>query len=274
MDISNILTADILDIIFEGRNKEYGAYELRRSYASRLRVSIAVMVSLILLFIAGFIFAGTGKLDDTVLANVKDIELQKVEPKTEEPMVPPPPVQKQPEVMQRKNTTIVIVPADQVKPEDVPPPNDELDNAKISLVNKDGPAFDNITAPPSEDGVAKGIIKEPKRINEDSVWLTVSIESQYPGGLSQWARFLNKNLANNYPQEAADNGIQGKVVIQFIVDKEGNVSNVTAISGPKELHESAMKVIRKSGKWIPAEQNGHKVKSYKSQPIIFSLGDQ
>jgi periplasmic protein TonB len=275
MEISKILNADLLDIIFEGRNKEYGAYELRSSYASRLRVSIAVMGSLVLLFVAGFLFADTGKLEITKLPDVGDVKLVNLEEKIVEPLLPPPPpAQKPPDVMERRNVTIVVVPNEQVKPEDMPPPNEEFDHAKISLLNKDGVVDDRIITPSSNDAVAQGIIEQPKRINEDSVFITVSIESQYPGGVSQWARFLNKNLANNYPQEAADNGIQGRVVIQFIVDKDGNVSEVHAISGPRELHESAVKVIRKSGKWIPAEQNGRKVKSYKSQPIIFSLGEQ
>ena len=102
----------------------------------------------------------------------------------------------------------------------------------------------------------------------------MEIESEYPGGLSAWIAFLNRNLANNYPQPAIDNEIQGTVVIQFIVDLGGNVSDVTAIDGPKELREAAIAVIKKSGKWIPAVQNGHHVISYKRQPITFKLATE
>jgi len=74
-----------------------------------------------------------------------------------------------------------------------------------------------------------------------------------------------------YPQEAQDNEIQGAVVVQFIVDKGGMVSDVEAISGPQELRDEAVRVIKKSGKWTPAVQNGRQVKSYKKQPIVFRL---
>jgi protein TonB len=274
MEISKILTADILDIVFEGKNKEYGAYELRKTYGNRLRLSIAVMSSVVLLLIAGFLFAN--KNDNLIVKNFTipdDVHLTDVEPPKEEIIVPPPPEVKPPEVKERRNLEIVVVPDNQVKPNEEVPLNDDLEDAKISLVNKNGTKFDDI-AGPAEVSVGKGIIELPKKINDDSVFISVQMESRYPGGDPMWARFLNKNLSNAYPQEAADNGIQGRVVIRFIVDKEGNVSDVQAIEGPKELHEAAMKVIRKSGKWIPAEQNGRKVRSYKNQPIIFSLGDQ
>jgi len=100
----------------------------------------------------------------------------------------------------------------------------------------------------------------------------VEIESDYPGGASAWQRYLNKNL--RYPQEAIDGEIQGTVVVQFIVDKAGNVSDVDAISGPKELRDEAVRVIKKSGSWTPAVQNGRQVKSYKKQPIVFRLETQ
>jgi protein TonB len=275
MEISKILTADFLDIIFDGRNKEYGAYELRKSYGHRLRVSITVMVSLVLLLVAGFIFGNNNQdMLVTRTIDIPDNTLAIVEPPKEEIIVPPPPAVKSPEVMERRNLEIVVVPDDKVRPEDEIPEVEELEDAKFTLVNKDGPKFDELSMP-AEVAHTKGITELPvKRHNEDSIFLSVQIPSSYPGGDVQWARFLNKNLSRAYPQEAADQGIQGRVVIQFIVDREGNVSEVQAIAGPVELHNAAINVIKKSGKWIPAEQNGHKVKSRKSQPIIFSLGDE
>lgn len=77
-----------------------------------------------------------------------------------------------------------------------------------------------------------------------------------------------------YPAQAVDNGIQGPVMVQFIVDREGVVSEVKAISGPVELREEAVRAISRSGKWTPAIQNGRKVKSYKRQQIVFMLGEE
>lgn len=102
----------------------------------------------------------------------------------------------------------------------------------------------------------------------------MEIESEYPGGAPAWLRYLNKNF--RYPEDAISNEIQGTVVVQFIVDKEGDVSDVETVSGPDQggLREEAIRVIRQSGKWIPAIQNGRKVKSYKKQPVIFKLAQQ
>ena len=119
----------------------------------------------------------------------------------------------------------------------------------------------------------KGVVEAPKdNTDYDKTFTKVEIESEYPGGAAAWQRYLNRNL--HYPDEAQNNEIQGTVVVQFIVDKEGKVSDVEAISGPNELREEAMRVIRKSGNWTPAVQNGRQVKSYKKQPIVFKLESQ
>ena len=168
-----------------------------------------------------------------------------------------------------------VVPNDQVKPDEVPPENKDLDNVKISTATKDGPIDDGVAPGPASDGVDKGIVSKPKQEDDDnSMHLTVEIESQYPGGLPAWARFLYKNL--HYPDEASSTGVQGTVLVQFIVDRQGNVSDVEAVSGPTTggLREEAVRVIKKSGKWIPAIQNGRNVKSYKRQPVVFQIADQ
>jgi periplasmic protein TonB len=99
----------------------------------------------------------------------------------------------------------------------------------------------------------------------------VEFESDYPGGANGWARFLKANL--QYPNKAVRKKIEGTVIVQFIIDKDGSVSDVQAISGPESggLMEEAVRVIKISGNWKPAVQNGKKVKSYKKQPIQFKL---
>lgn len=93
----------------------------------------------------------------------------------------------------------------------------------------------------------------------------------FPGGPKEWMYYLNKNF--RYPMEAQNEGIQGTVIVQFIVDKEGNVSDIKALIGPEigGLKEESIRIIKNSGKWIPAKQNGIAVKSYKKQPITFKL---
>lgn len=277
MESSTILTADVLDILFEGRNKEYGAYELRRTYNRRLTVSITVMLSASCMLFIGFAFAGKKTAVDPVFA--KDIELTAVKTpeKAKEPVVivPPkrqaaPPVQ----VQTIRNTTIRVVADDQVREDEKPHEIKDMENVKIGTMNNDqGMSGDLVVAPPG-DGVEKGVIELPKKDDEDAngPLVKVEIESEYPGGPTAWKRFLDRNL--RFPQEALDNEVQGFVVVKFIVDREGNVSDVEAISGPQELRAEAIRVIKKSGKWTPAVQNGHHVKSYKRQPIGFQIASE
>ena len=234
------------------------------------------MGALCILMFTGYIASGFwGKKSDSKLVEVQDIELKNIKQPEERPEVPPPPPPKPPQpprVEMARFTPPRIVKDDEVKPDEKPPEVEKLEDTKIGNMNQEGVKDDGIVAPPSDNGTT-GVIETPKKEEEDwdRTFTKVEIESLYPGGPAAWARFLHKNL--NYPQDAIDNGIQGTVLVQFVVDKEGNVSDVTAVSGPQELRAEAIRVIKKSGRWTPAVQNGRQVKSYKSQPVGFKLGD-
>ncbi len=273
MEVNKILSADILDIIFEGRNKDYGAYELRRTYNKRMTTAILAMFAMIILLFLGFFLADNMK-DDTVKKEivVQEVQLEEIKEEKNEPPPPPPPPKPPdpPKVEITKFTPPKIVKDEEVKEDEKPPVVEELEETKIGTINQEGEKDLGIVAPPVEDA-GKGVVEAPKKVEEDydKTFTKVEIESSYPGGQAAWQRYLIKTL--RYPQEAQDNEIQGAVVVQFIVDKEGVVSNVEAISGPQELRSEAVRVIQRSGKWTPAVQNGRKVKSYKKQPIVFRL---
>jgi len=172
-----------------------------------------------------------------------------------------------------KFTPPVIVKDNEVKEDEKPPEQEKLQDTRIGTANQEGVKDEGIVAVASSDG-GKGVVEAPKaKPAEDyeKIFIKVEIESEYPGGAAAWQRYLNKNF--HYPEDGLNNEIQGIVTIKFIVDKEGNVSDVQVVSGPEQggLREEAIRVIRKSGTWIPAIQNGRKVKSYKQQPIIFEL---
>lgn len=274
MEINKILSADVLDIIFEGRNKEYGAYQLRKTYNKRLMTALIVTASIILLSFGGYVLSNVlNKEDEKKEMVVQDVQLEEIkqEEKKEEPPPPPPPKPPEPpKVEMAKFTPPKIVKDEEVKEDEKPPEVEKLEDTKIGTVNQEGIKDEGIVAPPVEDA-GKGVVEAPKKVEEDwdKTFTKVEIESEYPGGSGAWQRYLNKTL--RYPQDAIDNEVQGTVVIQFIVDKEGTVSEVEAISGPEELRAEAVRVIKKSGKWTPAVQNGRQVKSYKKQPIVFRL---
>jgi len=271
MEVDKILSADVLDIIFEGRNKQYGAYDLRKTYNNRLRTAMLVMGGVVIALAAGYLisnYEGSGKKAAVV---VQDVQLEDIkEEKKNEPPPPPPPPKPPPQVEMAKFTPPKIVKDEEVKAEEKPPEVEKLEDTKIGNANQEGVKDDNITAPPSDN---KGVVEAPKdNTDYDQTFKKVEIESEYPGGIAAWYRYLGKNLV--YPEEAVSAEIQGSVVVRFIVDKEGAVSDVEAVSGPNELRDAAVRVIKKSGSWKPAVQNGRKVKSYKSQPINFKLEAQ
>jgi len=277
MEIQKILTANILDIIFDGRNKAYGAYELRKTYNRRIAISFACTAALFAIFYSGYLLANANQNDSGTTIFAGDVILSSVdipEDKKIIPIPPPPPPPQKPiqQIQTIQSTTPLIV--KEANPEDMPPENSVLEDFKIDKFTVSGDKYNGITEPPVRDN-QKDVISIPKKekSEEEEIIIHVEIESTYPGGQGAWARYLNKNLANNYPEKAINEGIQGKVLIHFIVDKEGNVSDVKAVSGPEELRGAAIKVIRQSGKWIPAVQNGRNVKSYKMQPISFRLVD-
>ena len=273
MDANKILGADILDILFEGKNKDYGAYQLRKSYNRRLLKAIAGTALVIGLLFIGYFLSNLNGGPKTQFANVRDIDLESVKTKVDPPIVQPPQPKIPLKIQTIQFTPPKVVKDNEVKPDEKPPEQDKLEDTKIGNVNQEGVKDDGITAPPVDAG--KGIVEGPKKDEEDwdKTFMKVEVESVYPTGTAGWARYLGKNL--HYPDEAVNNEIQGVVVVRFIVDKDGNVSDVEAISGPEQggVREEAVRVIKKSGKWTPAEQNGRKVKSYKSQPVVFKIGD-
>lgn len=270
MNANQIKDAHILDILFEGRNKDYGAYELRKTYNRRIIKSLFAMGGLIGLLFLGSAVAGHGKKagplqvdSDVVIQNVK-------EPDVTPPPVPLPP-KPQLQVATIRMTTPVVVPDNKVPPDEHPPVTDDAIDRKIGLATQDGGKDVGIDGPPVSAGIGSGVVEKPKASEGDNRFEPVEVEASFPGGSEAWARFLNRNL--RVPEDAISNGIEGMVIVQFVVDVNGTVSDVQAISGPDGggLKEEAVRVIQKSGKWVPAIQNGRSVKAYRKQPVIFKI---
>jgi outer membrane biosynthesis protein TonB len=114
-------------------------------------------------------------------------------------------------------------------------------------------------------------MREENDISDSIITCNLATEAEYPGGAAAWQRYLNKNM--RFPEDSIDEEMQFSVVVKFVVDEEGNVSDAEAISGSKALGAEAVRVIKQSGKWIPAKQlgNGRFVKSFKKQPIIIHV---
>jgi protein TonB len=277
MEIQQIPQADLLDILFDGRNKEYGAYDLRKHYNSRLTKAMLLTGSICLALIGSYTLAQ--KLHKTVIVvppAVTEVILDKaVLP--EKNVVVPRQAKSNP-TPQLKVATIndaapKITPDEQVKTEDKPHTQEEMEHVTLGSTNTPGDASTDIVAPPQNNGNGTGVTVAPEKKDvDDGIVIGVEIEATYPGGMQAWQRFLQKNF--HIPEQAIAENTAGTVIVQFVVDKEGNVSDVEAISGPEILRQEAVRIIRKSGKWGAGIQNGRKVNSYKKQPIVVQLQEE
>ncbi len=283
MDVNKILTTDLLDLVFEGRNKEYGAYELRRSYNSRLTRALLITASLALLIILGSFISNLTKDPNKGKVDVKEVQLAEIkEDKNEPPPPPPPKPPEPPKVEMAKFTPPKVVKDEEVKEDEKPPEVEKLEDTKIGNVNQEGKKDEGIVAPPVED--KGGVVEAPKQDDEDKVFQKVEIDAEFPGGNQGWTRYVTREIERNI-DELQEDGKSGTAVILFIVDKEGAVSDVRALPcsesgvpdclGPgSKLAEIAVNAIRKGPKWKPAVQNGRNVKAYRRQPVKFKLEEQ
>src|SRR6266487_2407224 len=146
MEANKILSADILDLVFEGRNKDYGAYELRKTYNKRILRALIITASVALLALLGSVLANSlnkgSKLKVSEELTLQDI---KQEEKKEEPPPPPPPIQEPPKVEMTQFTPPKIVKDEEVKKEEIPPEQEKLEDTKISTQNQEGVKTDELT---------------------------------------------------------------------------------------------------------------------------------
>ncbi len=277
MDVNKILTADILDIIFEGRNKEYGAYQLRRTYNKRITFAIIGTVVVCLLFLVGSLVANSSKKEQTQIF-VQDMELEKVqqeEKKPEPPPPPPPPKQEPPKVEITKFTPPKIVKDEEVKPEEEIKEVEKLEDTKIGTINQEGIKDEGIVAPPVEVK-GTGVVEAPKQEEDyDKVFTVVQIPAEFPGGIPAWTKYLERNLNRDLPVENGAPPGKYTVIVSFIVDKNGGISEVKAENDPGYgTKDEAVRVIKRGPNWKPAVQNGRQVIYRHKQSITFMVADE
>jgi N-acetylmuramoyl-L-alanine amidase len=161
-------------------------------------------------------------------------------------------------------------------PDKIASMNVDRDAKLITVTLKDGRKYYEIITPEmlhSWDSLRIARDNASDVVNANQVVFTkVDVDAEYPGGYRAWEDYLQKNL--KYPDAAVNKEIQGQVMMEFIVKKNGDVTNIRVVSGPEELRGSSIDVIKGSGKWIPAKQNGVVVESYKWQPINYKLEKQ
>ena len=269
MEINKILSSDILDLLFEDRNKAYGAYELRKTYKKRLTVALLCTAAVALLALGGSLLASSLKKNEGKI-QVREMTLQDLKPEEEKKVEPPPPPPKQepPKVEMTKFTPPKIVPDEEVKKEEIPPEVKELEDTKIDVQSQEGIKDEGLAPAVVDEG--KQVVEEKKEEDENKVFEKVEVEASFKGGERAWRQYLERNLDPNVPVENGAPEATYTVIVQFIVDKEGKISDVKALTNHGHgMEEEAIKVIKKGPDWVPAIQNGRNVKAYRKQPVTF-----
>lgn len=273
MDANKILTADMLDLIFENRNKEYGAYQLRKTYPRRITRAVIITIAMAVTALLISLLAGSLDKGKKEKVTIREVELQNIkqeeEKKFEPPPPPPPKPPEPPKIEMTKFTPPKIVKDEEVKKEEIPPVQEELKDTKIDVITQEGIKDVGIVVPVQIDE-GKKVIEEKKDDDENKIFEKVEIEASFKGGESAWRKYLERNLNANTP---VDNGApEGTytVIIQFVVDRDGTISDVKPLTKRGYgMEDEAMRVIKRGPPWEPAIQNGRKVKAYRKQPITF-----
>jgi periplasmic protein TonB len=269
MDTNKILSADFLDLLFDNRNKEYGAYELRKTYQSRITKSLIFTGIFVGLTFTGVVLANKLEPKQTSRFLIRDLTIEDIKPDEKKPEpIPEPPRRTEPVQVQTERLTqfTVVDDKDVVEP---PPTQDDLENAKIDVIQADGVVDEGIATLQNLDN-GKDII-EDKIAKEPEIFTKVEIDAKFDGN---WEKFLLRNLN---PQTPIDNDAPAgnyTVIMQFVVDIDGTISDIKALSNlGYGLEHEAIRVLKKATKWEPAIQNGRKVKAYRKQSITFQVAE-
>lgn len=266
MEPNKILSAPLIDVIFDGRNKAYGAYYLRNTYSNRIKKSLLVTAVVTALAFGSAAWATSikkpkpvAKADQGIIMTViNEHQIEKL------PELERPPQQQQIRTQDRNPSVIV---EDKV----LRNPFQEIDEtARPGDDNIDGipdPEITTLTPQGSVDG-GKDIITAPNN-PPDPIVDIVQVEAKYIGN---WVSFLERNLNAEVPVNNGAPAGRYSVVVQFVVDKEGNVSDLKTLTNHGYgLEQEALRVLRKAPKWQPAIQNGYPVKAYRRQVIVFEV---
>lgn len=272
----DLISSDWVDLVFEGRNKAYGAYRLRKSTTKR---NILAMVAVVLLLIVAFIILTVKNFVDEQRAKVamtQVAELTNYKQPEKKAEVKQKKVEVEPErVVERVKSSIkftapVIKKDEEVKPDEELKTQDELMSTKTAIGTFDVKGNDDANG---EILKAKDVIAEPeppKHEEENKVFDIVEQQPLFPGGPAALMKYLSENT--KYPVVAQENGVQGRVTVQFVVEKDGSISDVHVLRGvDPSLDKEAVRVVKSMPRWTPGKQNGISVRVNYRVPVLFRL---
>ncbi len=255
------------DIVFEHRNKAYGAYFIRGAYSKHVVIAVGLTILTIATVLALptiiELFKGSGDTEEVALKNLKYTDLAPPPPIDKD--IPPPPKLDIPPPVK---TIIKFLPPKvtekEVAEEEEMPTIDEVKKVDIGAETIQGTG-DVVFDEPVEE-----VVKEEN--TDDMIFTIVEQQAEFPGGFEGMSKFLTKNV--KYPAAPRRMGISGTVFVSFVVDKEGVISDPQVVKGiHTDCDKEAIRVVKLMPPWKPGKQNGRAVKSRFVLPIKFKLAE-
>ena len=270
-----------VDMVFAGKNKEYGAYQLRKGTSGRNIKALLILVIAAAL-VGGFLAWKVieQKQAEEQQAYMEAMELAKLqqqakkEEKKKEPVKPKiEPKKEIPVARETQKFTAPVIKKDElVKEENQVKQMDKLDEkVAVGTENKEGVKDRTIEAVRSEIAVAAPPPPPaPKPEVATKVFDVVEEMPSFPGGQGALMSYLASNI--KYPVVAQENGVQGRVIVSFVVERDGSISDVrVARSVDPSLDREAQRVVKSMPRWTPGKQNGHTVRVKYTVPVVFRL---
>ena len=274
----DLISNEWSDLLFENRNKEYGAYVLRHQTGTRNIISIIAVLIIFALAMAFMVAKNAidnyrakdvGYTQVTEFTNITnkqpEAKVERVEPVRQENIE---------QVVEKVRSSIKFV-APVIKKDNEVNPEEEMRTQDEIMSSKAAVGFANVIGNDENGEVLKAkdaIITEPvkPREEENKVFEVVEQMPSFPGGSGALMQYLSKNI--KYPPVAEENGIQGRVVCSFVVERDGSVSDVRILKGvDPSLDKEAIRVVSAMPKWIPGRQNGQMVRVKYNLPVTFRL---
>lgn len=265
-----------VDLVFEGRNKEYGAYTLRKDTGKRNLKSMLIVFAVIIAIMAAV--AAKVAIENAFpkkVAMETDVELAKLAEKKEAKVEKKAPVKvEEQKVVEKVKSSVKFTPPvikkdSEVKPEEELKSQDDLNKSTTAIGSFDVKGNDEAGG---EVLKAKEVIAqpEPPKEEETKVFDVVEVMPSFPGGQAALFEYLSKNI--KYPVVAEENGVQGRVIVTFVVERNGSITDVqVAKSVDPSLDKEAVRVVKSMPHWIPGKQNGSAVRVKFTVPVTFRL---
>lgn len=271
----DLISNEWTDLVFEGRNQSYGAYQLRKGTGKRNLWSILFVLSAAFLLWLGLTLQHMAEANKKV-ENTQAIELAKLQEAKKEAKVEKKEIVKvEPEKVVEAVKSSVKFTAPVIKKDEEVKEEDEI---KLEEVEKSNKAVGAFTVE-GNDEVGGEVLKAkeeiaapepPKVVEETKIFTVVEQMPMFPGGDAALMQYLSQNI--HYPAVAAENGVQGRVVVGFVVERDGSITDVNVLrSVDPSLDKEAVRVVKSMPKWNPGKQNGSAVRVKYQVPVSFRL---